>query len=183
MMYARAAVASAPESENVPTVSPKVNVPISALATMQPKSTVEQYWAARALTAEALLSARVIHQNELSAMASAAEDKRLAEIAALQRSYDGRHRKLEKLVAVLLACLVAFVSAVLYIASQNVHRASSTRLMLPSHFTIPILSPFTSVVEHETSIINTRLVAICLVMLSVLAYACFRYWLTQASRR
>lgn len=49
--------------------------------------------------------------------------------------------------AVLLACLVAFVSAVLYIASQNVHRASSTRLMLPSHFTIPILSPFTSVVR------------------------------------
>lgn len=90
MMYARAAVASAPESEKVPTVSPKVNVPISAPATMQPKSTVEQYWAARALTAEALLSARVIHQNELSAMASAAEDKRSVRIHS-QKKWTGSH--------------------------------------------------------------------------------------------
>ena len=45
-------------------------------ANVQPRSRVEHYWAVRALKAEALLSARMAHHQELRSLASAEELKR-----------------------------------------------------------------------------------------------------------
>lgn len=42
-----------------------------------PKTAQEQYWAARALTAETLLSAKVAHQHELKSVTSEADAKRM----------------------------------------------------------------------------------------------------------
>jgi hypothetical protein len=42
-----------------------------------PTTTKEQYWAARAITAEALLSAKVVHHQELTTVSSEADSKRI----------------------------------------------------------------------------------------------------------
>lgn len=45
-------------------------------AALQPRTSAEQYWAARALTAETLLSARVEHHRELRSLSYVEETKR-----------------------------------------------------------------------------------------------------------
>ncbi|KAH9914109.1 uncharacterized protein B0H18DRAFT_1046629 [Fomitopsis serialis] len=142
------------------------------------------------LTAEALLSARVAHQGELLALSTTEEEKRA-------RQYEARHVKLETLVVsslsvslmygltscvdIPLCCLVATVAAIIHSYSLVRHSAS-TGWSVPTHFTIPILSPFASVVEHETSAFGTRLLIACTAICAMLAYACFRYWMSHASK-
>ncbi|KAH9944906.1 hypothetical protein B0H21DRAFT_694320 [Amylocystis lapponica] len=179
MMYARTVVASSANPKAATTVDTAVRVP----AVVRPVSTAEHYWAARALTAEALLSVRTAHHREVHAIAAEGEEKCTRELAALQRVHDRWHAKVERLVIVLLACLVAFVSAVIYILSRGHARSPASRWSVPSHFTIPILSPFASVVEHETSVFSTKVITIVCLALSCLAYACFRYWLTHGTPR
>lgn len=53
-------------------VQTRTQVPSGA----QPVTQTEQYWAARALTAETLLSVRATHQEELRAIAQHGEEKR-----------------------------------------------------------------------------------------------------------
>lgn len=48
---------------------------------MIPRNPVEQYWAARALTAEALLKARTEHHRELRAMSMTEDLKRTVRLA------------------------------------------------------------------------------------------------------
>ncbi|GBE83301.1 hypothetical protein SCP_0503490 [Sparassis crispa] len=146
-------------------------------------NSTEQYWAARALTAEAALSVRAAFHQEVYVLTESHEEKRAHELAELQRIHDERHAKLERLVLILLGCLFAFVSAILYILFRQHTDYRSSRWCLPSHFTIPVLSPFTSVVEHETSVFNTRSITIVLLVLAALAYACFRYWLSHLRHR
>ncbi|EPT03221.1 hypothetical protein FOMPIDRAFT_1035569 [Fomitopsis schrenkii] len=146
---------------------------------VKPTTAAEQYWAARALTAETLLSARLAHHGELLALSAEEEEKRAREIAALRREHDERNWKLEIFVVLLLCCLVAIVATVVH-SHASVQRATPTRWSIPTHFTIPILSPFTSVVEHEASTLSTRLLVTSTVIFAVLAYACFRYWLFHA---
>ncbi|CCM04493.1 uncharacterized protein FIBRA_06673 [Fibroporia radiculosa] len=173
MMYARAVVPA-------PTVKVTTTVPpipaISAAA--RPSSVTEQYWAARALTAETLLSARIAHQTEILELATSAEEKRSQELLALRRTHDERHARLEMLVVALIACLVAFVCAIMYMHVRSLDQRAS-RWSVPTHFTIPILSPFASVVEHETSVIGNRLLAVGAAIFAILAYACFRFWLSH----
>jgi hypothetical protein len=47
---------------------------------LQPRTTTEQYWAARALSAETLLVARLEHQRELRSLSYAEETKRAVSI-------------------------------------------------------------------------------------------------------
>jgi hypothetical protein len=85
----------------------------SAPLSAAPRTKVEQYWAARALVAETLLSARVQHQGELTGMRLAEEEKRAVssastdealnvadhhktDIAALVHANDQRQNKLER---------------------------------------------------------------------------------------
>lgn len=84
----------------------------------QPTTVVEQYWAARALRAEALLDARMGHQAEMSSATRAADLKREVRVALgsmvsinailqfaqrdinhLNRMHDLRTRRLEHVVA------------------------------------------------------------------------------------
>ncbi|PCH37390.1 hypothetical protein WOLCODRAFT_140835 [Wolfiporia cocos MD-104 SS10] len=183
MMFARGAVATPAKPPSSTTAITLVNKSaVVAPPAVQPKTTSEQYWAARALTAETLLTARLAHENELSALSAAEEEKRARELAVLQRSHDKRYAKLEILAMTLFACLIAFVSTTIYLLSRA-QRPTPSRWALPSHFTIPILSPFASVVEHETSVIDTRLITMCCAILAALAYACFRYWLAHGRQR
>lgn len=53
---------------------------------VKPTTAAEQYWAARALTAETLLSARLAHHGELLALSAEEEEKRAVRPSLLQRS-------------------------------------------------------------------------------------------------
>ncbi|KAI0922717.1 hypothetical protein AcV5_009614 [Taiwanofungus camphoratus] len=176
MMYARTVLSS---STTIKTST--VDTALPAPSSMRPVSSAEHYWAARALTAEALLSVRAAHNRDLRALQTEEEERRFRELTTLQRAHHERHANLEKLMALLLICFATFTFMVVYGLSRHHHRASSSRWLLPSHFTIPILSPFSSVVEHETSVINPKLVL--LLVFAGLGYACFRYWLTHGARR
>ncbi|OAX37137.1 hypothetical protein K503DRAFT_771802 [Rhizopogon vinicolor AM-OR11-026] len=146
----------------------------SAPAAAKPRTIIEQYWAARALVAETVLSTRVQHQKEVAEVRLGEEEKRTKEIAALVRANEQRQGRLEKFVAVLVACLVVLFFVVLRILLYDSQKTKGA-----SHFTIPILSPFTSVVEHETGIISTKSVTIFIVVLGILSYATFRHWFSR----
>ncbi|KAJ7121018.1 hypothetical protein C8R44DRAFT_877329 [Mycena epipterygia] len=141
---------------------------------LQPRTNTEQYWAARALSAETLLAARLEHQRELRSLSYEEENKRARELAA----HDARHAKLERLVLALLAMLLVVVLALLNLAHRDSSPVARGR-KVPAHFTIPILSPFTSVVEHETSVIGSKTLAVFAFVLAGLAYFVFRHWLAR----
>ncbi|KAJ7792247.1 hypothetical protein B0H14DRAFT_2931990 [Mycena olivaceomarginata] len=143
-------------------------------AALQPRTSAEQYWAARALTAETLLSARVEHHRELRSLSYVEETKRARERAA----HDVRHAKLEKLILALLMMLLLLVLALLHLAHRSAS-APTSRLRKPSHFTISILSPFTSVVEHETSVVGSKTLVVFAFAFAGLAYFMFRHWLAR----
>ncbi|KAJ7662108.1 hypothetical protein DFH06DRAFT_1471691 [Mycena polygramma] len=145
-------------------------------AALQPRTSSEQYWAARALTAETLLAARLEHHREIRSLSYVEETKRARE----QALHDARHAKLEKLVLLLLGILLLLVFALLCIA-HNAGSASHSR-KAPGHFTIPILSPFTSVVEHETSVVGSKTLALFVLVFAGLAYFAFRHWLARRRR-
>ncbi|KAJ6591265.1 hypothetical protein DFH09DRAFT_1026321 [Mycena vulgaris] len=153
----------------------QVNPPTFAAAykSLQPRSGAEQYWAARALSAETLLAARLEHQRELRSLSYAEESKRYRDLAV----HDARHAKLERLVLALLAAVLLLVLALLQLAHAESPAARGRKG--PAHFTIPILSPFTSVVEHETSVIGTKTLAVFAFVAAGLAYFVFRHWLAR----
>ncbi|KAJ6588555.1 hypothetical protein B0H19DRAFT_1100017 [Mycena capillaripes] len=143
-------------------------------AALQPRTGAEQYWAARALTAETLLAARVEHHRELRSLSYVEETKRARE----QAMHDARHAKLERLVLALLAMLLILVVALLRL-SHNASASAARARKVPAHFTIPIFSPFTSVVEHETSVVGSKTLAVFAFALAGLAYFLFRHWLAR----
>ncbi|KAJ7165061.1 hypothetical protein C8R46DRAFT_303740 [Mycena filopes] len=142
-------------------------------AAFQPRSSAEQYWAARALSAETLLAARIEHHRELRSLSYLEETKRAKEHAM----HDARHAKLERLVLILLGMLLLLVFALLGFAGTSASVSHSRKP--PAHFTIPVFSPFTSVVEHETSVIGSKTLAVFAFALSGLAYFVFRYWMAR----
>ncbi|EGO01122.1 hypothetical protein SERLA73DRAFT_179176 [Serpula lacrymans var. lacrymans S7.3] len=153
----------------------------SSPASMKPRTYVEQYWAARALTAETMLTARASHQRELASLKFSEESKRSREIALLVRAHETRQDKLEKCVVALIACIMILAGLVTYMMMKSASHvsASASWWPSPSHFTIPILSPFTNVVEQETSVVGSKTVATIVVVLGGLAYAIFRHWFGQ----
>ncbi|KAA1471982.1 hypothetical protein DENSPDRAFT_149697 [Dentipellis sp. KUC8613] len=136
----------------------------------RPVSQAEQYWAARALRAEVLLSARVDHHQELKNVMRSEEMKRERQISELQRAHDGRQQKMEYIIIIAVFCITVLASALIYLLSSWSREKPTAKWGLASHFTIPILSPFTSVVEHETSVIGTKTI-----VLSIIVFAGFTY--------
>ncbi|KAJ7905123.1 hypothetical protein B0H13DRAFT_2508843 [Mycena leptocephala] len=172
----KSAASSGTTLSNAVTVRPPLQVNPPALSqtyktALQPRTSAEQYWAARALTAETLLSARLEHHRELRSLSYAEETKRK------QAVHDARHAKLERLVLALLVMLLLLVFALLHLAHKSAATARPRKV--PAHFTIPILSPFTSVVEHETSVVGSKTLAIFALVLAGLAYFLFRHWLAR----
>ncbi|KIK97947.1 hypothetical protein PAXRUDRAFT_824413 [Paxillus rubicundulus Ve08.2h10] len=152
----------------------------SAPLSAAPRTKVEQYWAARALVAETLLSARVQHQGELTGMRLAEEEKRATDIAALVYANDRRQNKLERFLVIIVACLVVLLGSVVYVMIIMITPAHTAKhKSSPSHFTIPILSPFASVVEHETGVFGTKAVIIFVLVIGVVLYAALRRQLSR----
>ncbi|TDL27851.1 hypothetical protein BD410DRAFT_761047 [Rickenella mellea] len=153
-------------------------------AIVQPRSPGETYWAVRALTAETLLAARREHYTELHELSRSEDVRRARELAAAKAASDVWHSKLEKIICSLLVTIISFSLAVTYLSISNSsrHPPQISRWSLPSHFTIPILSPFTSVTEHESSVVGFRVMAVGVVVLGLLAYALIRHWMSTARR-
>lgn len=146
----------------------------STPAAAKPRTFVEQYWAARALVAETVLTTRVQHQKEMAEVRLGMEEKQTNQFAALMRASEQRQSRLEKSVAVLITCFMLLFLGLIYILLRD-----SPKSKAASHFTIPILSPFTSVVEYETGIISARSVSMFIVVLGILSYVIFRHFLSK----
>ncbi|KAF8262645.1 hypothetical protein EI94DRAFT_1743096 [Lactarius quietus] len=141
-----------------------------------PDSSAARYWAARAVTAEVLLAERNKHAHELRGVINEEDAKRREEIAALHRANEARQKKMEWAVI----CCIA-VLAVVLLCLLVIHTLASSRTPArgATHFTIPVLSPFTSVVEHETSAFGARTIVPGLMIVATLAWAVFRHWTSQ----
>ncbi|TFK21817.1 hypothetical protein FA15DRAFT_672188 [Coprinopsis marcescibilis] len=139
----------------------------------------EQYWSARALKAEALLEVQATHHREVKTMNYSQEIKISRDMTLMKQQHEAKHALLEKVVVILLGAIVVLVLVIIYLATQQVHVSQSQRQCLvgmPSHFTIPILSPFTSVVEKNSSVIGTRVLALVVIVAGLLAFFVFRHW-------
>ncbi|KAJ7232012.1 hypothetical protein C8J57DRAFT_1091480 [Mycena rebaudengoi] len=164
----------APATYRSQSVVPSYHTPSTqSISILQPRSTAEQYWAARALSAETLLAARVEHHRELRTLTSVHDDRREQDKAM----HEARYARLEALVLTLLGTLLLLALALPYLNAPRV--AATPRARVPAHFTIPILSPFTSVVEHETSAVGFKAIAVGILALTLLAYALFRHWISR----
>ncbi|EKM57363.1 uncharacterized protein PHACADRAFT_172993 [Phanerochaete carnosa HHB-10118-sp] len=164
---------------------PVVAVPIPKI--VKPVTPAEQYWAARALTAEAILSVKTQHHEEIKMLAVVEETKRTVslssvaafhqqEVAQVNQMHESRQRRLEAIAIALLTALVGLVAFLLYTLQANHSPARQSRSV---HFTIPILSPFASVVEHESSVIGTKILTVIILTATVVAYGCFRFWMAH----
>ncbi|KAG2040712.1 hypothetical protein BDR03DRAFT_948349 [Suillus americanus] len=171
MQIASASLVGERTSTSINTLEYPKTTRYSTPTAAKPHTFVEQYWAARALVAETVLTTRVQHQKEMAEVRLGMEEKRTNQFAALVRASEQRQSRLEKFVVALVACFMLLFLATLLRDSPKSKGAS--------HFTIPILSPFTSVVEHETGIISARSVSIFIVVLGILSYAIFRHLLSK----
>ncbi|KAJ3480616.1 hypothetical protein NLI96_g8220 [Meripilus lineatus] len=138
----------------------------------------EQYWASRAYTAETLLSATSTYHQELREMAVKEEKRRSHVVETLRRQHEAKQGKLERVALLLLSWLIALLAVVSYLLWKGSNTSPSKRHS-GMHFTIPILSPFTSVIESETSVISSRTITTFALGGVILAYGCFRLWLKR----
>ncbi|KAF7319315.1 hypothetical protein HMN09_00269100 [Mycena chlorophos] len=113
---------------------------------VHPRTRVEQYWAARAFAAETTLLGY-----------EHGEVRRAKD----QERHDARHAKLERVVLILLVLVATLLLGLLALAFSHSRSPSHHAKSPPAkHFTIPILSPFTSVIEHETSVVGSTTLAV-----------------------
>ncbi|TFK53000.1 hypothetical protein OE88DRAFT_1330090 [Heliocybe sulcata] len=167
--------ASAAESNNPKSFTP------NSVSFVQPQTEREQYWAARALVAETLLSQESHHHEEIRRVISLEELKRSREISEIRTIYDRGQTKLEAFIMVLLAILAIFTFLTLGVVLKG--HSEQKGLHKPSaHFTIPILSPFTSVIEHEMATLSFRTIACFTLFGSLLLYAIYRHWVGRLQR-
>lgn len=141
-----------------------------------PDSSAARYWAARAVTAEVLLTERSKHAHELRGVIHKEDAKRKEEIAVLHGAHEARQRKMEWMV---IGCIA--VLAIVVLCLLVTHTRASPPTPTASHFTIPVLSPFTSVVEHETSAWGARIIVPGLMIAATLAWGIIRHWISHKS--
>ncbi|KAI0324104.1 hypothetical protein GY45DRAFT_1331923 [Cubamyces sp. BRFM 1775] len=136
---------------------------------------VEHYWALRATRAETMAAAQTNQQREMSALAASWDEKRARDLAELNARFSHQFAMHEKMMWMILGTLISVVAALIYLLVRScAPAASSSRWLPPLHFTIPILSPFASVVEQETSAVNVPLVALLLLGGGSFAFLWFR---------
>ncbi|KAG6908944.1 hypothetical protein DXG01_002723 [Tephrocybe rancida] len=129
----------------------------------------DEYWAKRAQAAEMQLQLALSASGDVQIHHVRHENAH----TALGKQDQERLVRLEWLVVILLGFIAMLITLVVYLsASHNPPRNT------PAHFTIPILSPFTSVVEHETSIIGSKTIALFLLIVAALSYLAIRirFW-------
>ncbi|KAL5520887.1 hypothetical protein ACEPAF_2890 [Sanghuangporus sanghuang] len=146
-----------------------------------PRTEGERYWAYRAIVAEVKLAERMgVRADELERLK---EELRRQSTCGTSRSYyEERERRLERLALGLISTIILITLILLFRHhSSPDDRPSKNRAFRP-HLTIPILSPFTSIVEHEDSKFGFRTTAAFLIVLGCVVYAMFRHWLRQRPR-
>ncbi|KAI0372579.1 hypothetical protein BV20DRAFT_940059 [Pilatotrama ljubarskyi] len=75
----------------------------------------------------------------------------------------------------ILGAFACVITLLLFLLLRHTASAgASPRWLGPLHFTIPILSPFASVIEHETSAVNVRLMALLLLAAGISAFLWLR---------
>ncbi|EPQ51776.1 hypothetical protein GLOTRDRAFT_117780 [Gloeophyllum trabeum ATCC 11539] len=152
-----------------------------SVAFVRPQTEAEQYWAARALVAETLLYTKAAHNEEVRQIITSEEVKRSREISDLRKMYKKGQTKLEIFILVLLGILFTGFSLLLFLLVKSDTQQQPSRA--PAHFTIPILSPFTSVVEHEMSTMSFRTTSCLLLFGCILLYAIYRHWIGRLHAR
>ncbi|KAJ3509224.1 hypothetical protein NLJ89_g5330 [Agrocybe chaxingu] len=157
------------------------------MAPIQAMTAAEQCWATRALKAEALLAAQETHQKEVKVLGHTHDAKRERELSLLAKEYKEKHASLERLLIFLLVLIALLVVLVIYLATHYTqhsmllaHKSQTSwwSAIGASHFTIPILSPFTSVVEQENSVIGAKFIGTFAAIAACLVYMIFRHWLS-----
>ncbi|KAI0752486.1 hypothetical protein C8Q80DRAFT_1117903 [Daedaleopsis nitida] len=106
------------------------------------------------------------HKTELRLLQSLPrEERHPRDLAEMNERYAREFAHIQRMVWALLMTVAALIGLVVFLLIRYVPPAlsdPSTRRNSPVHFTIPVLSPFTSVIEHETSAVNVQLVAVLL---------------------
>lgn len=149
--------------------------------TPPPSSTplsAEHYWTTRALAGESLHSMHLQHQYELQCVVAEQERKRERELTMLAESQKQADRRRENFMMTLLIGMFITLLMTLHVAGRATQPPPPNK-WLSTHFTIPILSPFASVVEHEASIVGTKVLSVCVIVFGAVAYASLRYWLSR----
>lgn len=123
------------------------------------------------MATETVFSQYARHQRELTQVRLAEEERRTKEIAALVHANEKRQHNLERF----MMALVMFLAYMLWRDSVT-SSLSSERRRSATHFTIPILSPFTSVVEHETGVLGTKAIVVLVLALFLVIWFAFRRW-------
>ncbi|KAL5497763.1 hypothetical protein ACEPAH_2694 [Sanghuangporus vaninii] len=146
-----------------------------------PQTEGERYWAYRAIVAEVKLAEHMgVRADELEM--SKEELKRQSTSGTSHSYYEDRVQRLERLALGLISTIVLITLILLFRHhSSSDDRPSKNRAFRP-HLTIPILSPFTSIVEHEDSKFGFRTTAAFLIVLGCVVYAMFRHWIRQRPR-
>jgi len=143
-----------------------------------PRTIIEQYWAVRALVAEVKLAERAHHYAEVLHLTREEETRRHATLDNAHRMHDNRVAKLEKVIGALVLALVAGAGLVSY-RSHHGNTQSSVKSSWP-HLTIPVLSPFTSVVEQEVSAIGFRAISVFILVAGLVIYMLIRHRMSSA---
>ncbi|KAL1709560.1 hypothetical protein EV121DRAFT_286619 [Schizophyllum commune] len=138
----------------------------------------EQYWTTRALAGESLHSVHLHYQEKLHQAVAEQEWKREREIATLAEKHKEEQRRKETFLLTLLVGTFITLLMTLHVAGRATQPPPPNK-WLSTHFTIPILSPFASVVEHEASIVGTKVLSVCVLVFGAVAYASIRYWLSR----
>ncbi|KAI5116164.1 hypothetical protein M0805_005753 [Coniferiporia weirii] len=154
----------------------------AAFATsLAPQTMSEQYWAVRALVAEVRLAEREENSADAFERAEREEHKRQLAVDAAHKFHEARVARLEKLVTGLISALV-FIALVLLFRQHKHAEDKAAKAAFRPHLTIPILSPFTSIVEKEDSTVSFRTTAVFVIVLGILSYALIRRWLHTRQR-
>ncbi|KAL5514603.1 hypothetical protein ACEPAG_1919 [Sanghuangporus baumii] len=146
-----------------------------------PRTEGERYWAFRAIVAEVKLAEQMgVRADELERLKE--ELKRQSKFGTSHSYYEERERRLERLALGLISTIVLITLILLFRHHNSSDDRSSKNRAFRPHLTIPILSPFTSIVEHEDSKFSFRTTAVFLIVLGCVAYAMFRHWLRKRPR-
>ncbi|EIM87453.1 uncharacterized protein STEHIDRAFT_139125 [Stereum hirsutum FP-91666 SS1] len=177
--YAHGAISTVAVREEW-TVHGKGGMTASAILN-KPSTSAEHYWAARALTAESILEAKMDHQQELKSIKLYEDEKRTRDLAVLQQAHDAQYKELKRTLFFTITCIVVLLAFIIYILMTNSPASKQSASRWGAHFTIPILSPFTSVIEHEVSTFGTTALIGFAFVFAGLAYAVFRYYAGRRS--
>ncbi|EJD01871.1 uncharacterized protein FOMMEDRAFT_168473 [Fomitiporia mediterranea MF3/22] len=145
-----------------------------------PMTETERYWAYRAIVAETKLAEhKGLRTDNLERMKEELRRQSMADLA--HKYHEERVLRLERLAIGLISTIILITLVLLFRHQGQSDDKHSKRSFRP-HLTIPILSPFTSIVEHEEASLSFRMTAALLITLGILAYGMFRYWLQHRPR-